>query len=154
MKIDINNLQRTCRPNIPRIRKLIRGLMRKAQTLDRAARWSEISVVLFDNRQIRDINAQLLDIDEVTDVISLRYAAVPGDGTNLTGEIYVNVQRAAERRRAPWNASRELALYLAHGCDHLMNSRDDTGAGYRRMRRRELKWLREKDISTLAGKIL
>jgi len=154
MKIEINNLQRFCRPDIQRIRNLVHGLMQKANALDRNTSWSEISIIFLDNKRIKALKARLFGIDEVTDVISQRYAAIPGDNRKLTGEIYVNVQRAIENSTARWDASRELALYLAHGCDHLMNSRDDTRDGYTRMRRRELNWLRGKKIAGLTGKTL
>jgi len=37
---------------------------------------------------------------------------------------------------------RELALYLAHGCDHLAGADDATPRQRAAMRRRELRWLR------------
>ncbi|MBQ3810327.1 MAG: hypothetical protein II839_05855, partial [Kiritimatiellae bacterium] len=46
-----------------------------------------------------------------------------------------------DERALRWNADAELALYLAHGFDHLAGSDDATAAGYRAMRRRELRWL-------------
>ena len=46
-------------------------------------------------------------------------------------------------------ADRELALYLAHGCDHLTGADDATPAGRARMRRRELGWLRELALTRL-----
>jgi len=150
MKIEVKNRQQLCRPNIPKIRKLVRQLMKMALKLDPGTRWSEISVVLLDNSGIRDMNRHFLDKDNVTDVLSLRYAPVPGDNEYLTGEIFVNIQRAFQCPSKPgskWNASRELALYLAHGCDHLMNSTDYKDSGYRRMRRRELGWLKEPAIT-------
>lgn len=63
-----------------------------------------------------------------------------------TAEIFVNVERAAQVRPCSrkWNASRELALYIAHGCDHLISGEDDARDDERkRMRARELRWLRE-----------
>lgn len=150
MKIEINNRQKLCLPDIAGIKKLVQLLMHKAASLDPTARWGEISVVLTDDDCIRPLKAHYFDRNEVTDVISLRYDPLPGDGEMLTGELFVNVQRAllvAQKARPGWSASRELALYLAHGCDHLMNSTDDNEAGYRRMRRRELSWLNDPAIS-------
>ncbi len=87
-----------------------------------------------------------------TDAITLPYAATPFGPAR--GEILVcpAVARAAaadrtrlellpEERDMPWSADLELALYVAHGFDHLAGSDDSTAAGYRAMRHRELKWL-------------
>jgi len=157
MKIEINNRQELYRPSISRIRLLVRHLMKLAGKLEPCAKWSEISVVLLDNSGIKALNKQLLDKNGFTDVLSLRYDPVPGDTGCLTGEIFVNVQRAfqcARKTRDGWDASREFALYLAHGCDHLMNSTDYDNAGYNRMRRRELGWLKKHTIAALSSNLL
>ncbi|MBR2839203.1 MAG: rRNA maturation RNAse YbeY, partial [Kiritimatiellae bacterium] len=80
-----------------------------------------------------------------TDVITQRYDPMPGEAPGVYGELYVNVDqalRAAPRRRG-WSPAKELLLYVAHGIDHLSGADDLDSAGYRRMRRRELGWLRE-----------
>lgn len=157
MKIEINNRQKICRPAITNIRKLAGKLMKLAGKLDPAAAWGELSVVLTDNDCIRELKARLFNISEVTDVISLRYEEAPGDHGLLTGEIFVNVQRALEhsqKTRQGWNASKELSLYLAHGCDHLMNSTDYDQKGYRLMRKRELNWLKNPQIADLSTRLI
>lgn len=119
--------------------------MAKAAALDPPTAWQSVSLVLTDDAGITQVNRQYLGVAGPTDVISLRYAPIPGDRDGLDGEIIVNVERAAGegRRRARWSGSRELALYIAHGCDHLAGETDGDDAGRRRMRRRELRWLRE-----------
>ena len=104
--------------------------------------WGEISIVLVDDKGSREVNAAHLGHDYPTDVISFNYDHVPGvSGTGLCGEIVVNVQQAI-RTGARWQGTAyELALYLAHGCDHLAGEDDATPAQRRRMRRRELRWL-------------
>jgi ssRNA-specific RNase YbeY (16S rRNA maturation enzyme) len=101
---------------------------------------------------MRGINQRCFGLPGFTDVISLRYDALPGEEGPGNGEIVVNVQLAVEegerRRRSKsrqgrWGPLQELALYLAHGCDHLSGASDDDPAGRRRMRRRELRWLKE-----------
>ena len=71
-------------------------------------------------------------------------------------EIIVNAERAwlAGSRRRGWSPSRELALYIAHGCDHLNDERDTTPAGRRRMRRRELHWLAQVNLPTVFASAL
>ena len=76
-----------------------------------------------------------------TDVVTQAYAAVPGVGA-ATAELVVNAERAlAEGRGRPGGPARELALYLAHGLDHLAGADDDVPARRRAMRRRETAWL-------------
>ena len=110
--------------------------------------WNEIAVILTDDRGIVPLNQAFLAKAEVTDVISFQYEPVPGDGDLRCGDIVVNVEQALRRgrpSRSMAKPSRELALYIAHGCDHLTGGTDDDPAGVRRMRRRELRWLRRAD---------
>lgn len=65
-----------------------------------------------------------------------------------SAEVFVNVERAVllGESSKKWSASKELALYIAHGCDHLITGEDDAQADERkRMRGRELRWLKEID---------
>lgn len=96
-----------------------------------------------DDAGIAQVNRALLDHAGPTDVITARYLAVPGEEEGDIAELYINVERAVHLATARWPAGRELALYLAHGCDHLAGEVDDTLPRQTRMRRRELKWLRD-----------
>lgn len=76
-----------------------------------------------------------------TDVVAQSYATVPGV-CGASAEVVLNAERArAEGQTRPGGAARELALYLAHGLDHLAGSDDRTPALRRAMRRRETRWL-------------
>ncbi len=157
MKIEINNRQKSWHPRINNIKKLIRKLMYKAMPLSPKLKWSEISVVLMNDEQIRECKTKLFDIREITDVISLRYNPMPGENNLYSGEIFVNIQRAithSAKIKQRWTASKELSLYLAHGCDHLMDSTDYDKQGYLRMRRRELNWLKDLEIAKLSTNLL
>jgi len=99
--------------------------------------------VLMDDIGIRRVNLQCLKRTAVTDVISFRYAPSPEHPGICDGEIVVNVQRAVDVGPAYGGIARELALYAAHGCDHLSGADDRTAAERARMRRRELRWLAE-----------
>ncbi len=116
-------------------------LMDQTARLNPRRTWRGVSVVLLDDSSIARINRLYLDRTHATDVISFAAPlAAPGGGWQ--GEIFVNVQRACvigTGRRG--GAETELALYLAHGADHLAGSGDYTDADRRRMRRRELRWL-------------
>jgi len=118
--------------------------MSRAHRLDRFTVWGDIVVMLTNDSQIAVVKAHVFDRDEVTDVIALRYEAMPGIDDGATAELFVNVHRACQSPpRRGWSRAQELALYLAHGCDHLTGASDDTEAERIRMRRRELRWLRE-----------
>ena len=82
-----------------------------------------------------------MERDEVTDVLSFDYAPLPGETDTPSAEIVVNVERA--RRVGPryGGVDRELALYIAHGCNHLTGADDSTIRDRERMRRRERRWL-------------
>lgn len=119
--------------------------MRKAATDPECPDWHELAVVLVDDEQIRHVKQEYFGRGEVTDVVSVSYDPVPGDPDGCDADIVVNVQQAdregAARAGADWSRDHELALYIAHGCDHLCGGRDDDKAGHDAMRRRELTWL-------------
>jgi len=76
-----------------------------------------------------------------TDVVSQAYAAVPGVEA-ATAELVLNAERAQiEGLQRPGGPSREFALYLAHGLDHLAGYEDDTPERREAMRQRETAWL-------------
>lgn len=93
---------------------------------------------------MRLLNARHLGRDEATDVLCYDYPDIPGLPGTGVAEIVLNVEQALRAaRRARWDASRELALYLAHGFDHLAGANDASLRERRAMRRRELRWLRQ-----------
>ena len=121
--------------------------------------WREISILLTNDAGIRALNNRYLGRSESTDVLSFVYDPLPGEGELPSAEVVVNVQRAVEEglrlrgsRRAggkAWGPSYELALYLAHGCNHLTGMNDDTPHGRQRMRRREMAWVRAAETEGL-----
>lgn len=122
---------------------LAQFLMDKARRLCPDVSWGEITVLVTDHQGIRTINQTHLGKTDSTDVISFRHSPMPGDQNLTTGDIVVNVECAAELTDSSSTAHHELALYIAHGCDHLAGSTDEDTASRRRMRRRELHWLKE-----------
>ena len=87
-----------------------------------------------------------------TDVISLRYDPIPGEAAAMTGEVFVNVELAVQATQ--FGPERELALYIAHGIDHLAGESDADPRGRARMRRRELRWLRKAEAADLIEGLL
>lgn len=152
MRIDVVNSQNICVPHISGIKQLTALFMSQTAMLAPSVKWNLVSVVLTDNCGIRLLKQTHFGIYEVTDVISLRYDPIPGEASGRTGEIAVNAQRALEvRTKRSWNADKELALYIAHGCDHFTGADDRTNAGRARMRRRELEWLKKAEKAGLVG---
>ena len=130
--------------------------MARVQKLNRDIAWGEISFVLTNDCDIQRINQAHLGCESVTDVISFLFDPIPGDDGVMSAEVIVNTDRAVEEgaRRHNWNASRELALYLAHGCNHLLGETDNDDAGRKRMRRRELRWLRGASDQSMLDSLL
>ena len=104
----------------------------------------EVTVVLQNDAQSDRTHRAIMDVAGATDVITQRYDAMPGEEPGVYGELYVNVERAlsAAPARRGWSAEKELLLYVAHGMDHLAGEDDLEERGRRRMRRRELAWVR------------
>lgn len=118
--------------------------MERIEVLEPARTWSSLTVILTDDAGMTRVQQATFGRTESTDVVSLRYDPVPPETQAGDGEVVVNVQRAhAVGRRA--GPARELALYLAHGCNHLTGASDHTPALRAAMRRTETAWLEEAD---------
>lgn len=136
-----------------------RAAARRGQTVD----FGDVVLGFVGPAAIARIHRQALGLPGETDVITLAYAAAPG--TPACAEIFVNPALAFRRgtdraaldltaaeRRLPWSPDHELALYIAHGFDHLSGADDADSAGFAAMRRRELVWIRRADgLGLVAG---
>ncbi len=113
----------------------------------------EVSVVLQDDDGSDEAHRAVMGVEGATDVITQGFDAMPGEEAGVYGELYVNCDRAlsAAPGRAGWSPAKELLLYIAHGMDHLSGADDHAPRDYARMRRRELRWLREFSASIMRG---
>ncbi len=117
------------------------GLVRAAADAALGAEHSSgpdaVTVLLSDDRKLRDLNRQFNDEDSVTDVLSFNDVdgwhngsppadlaedpfAAPGDGPRL-GEIVISLEqtkRQADEQSVPFE--RELAMLTVHGVLHLL----------------------------------
>jgi ssRNA-specific RNase YbeY (16S rRNA maturation enzyme) len=130
-----------------------------AAHLDSSAtrRWIGLTVIVTDDAGSRTVKTRCFGKAVTTDVVAAAYAPVPGDEpSGWTADVVVNAERAVAvaRKSAAWSPARELALYLAHGIDHLCGGRDNTVRGRQTMRSRELRWLRNADRKGLIGPLL
>ena len=105
----------------------------------------EVSIVLQDDIGSDEAHTAVMGIRGATDVITQRYDAMPPEEDGVSGELYVNCERAmtAFPPVRGWSAVKELLLYVAHGMDHLSGADDLTERERSRMRSRELRWMKE-----------
>jgi len=137
MNITVTQQQKDGRISVVRLRRLAVWLIGRA-----GLRFSALEILLTDDAGIVTANHAVFGRDYVTDVISLAYPPLPGEQGGA-GELIINVAMAArEGASRAGGLDRELALYLAHGCDHLAGADDATPHQRAAMRRRELRWLR------------
>ena len=114
--------------------------------------YADVSITFLGDRDISRIHEEALGVGGTTDVITLPYAPAPG--IPASAEIFINTALACSRGRnrtslelvgdesnRTWSPAHELALYLAHGFDHLAGNVDHTTAGFTAMRKREIKWV-------------
>ena len=108
-------------------------------------RFRSVTVILQHDDESDAVHRAIMGVDGATDVITQRYDAMPPEPAGVYGELYVNVDQAmrAAPKRSGWSVAKELLLYVAHGMDHLSGADDHSPADYWRMRRRELRWIRE-----------
>jgi len=138
-KVEITDLQDHVRIGKRTILRAVRHVIKEE---GRAAR--SLSIVLTDNRHIRDLSNEYLQRDAVTDVISFPLEDPEGpqghpshDGT-INGEIIASAERAYEQAQAiHGNPEAELLLYIVHGLLHLIGYDDRTPQDARRMHARE-----------------
>lgn len=145
LTLTILNSQRAAKLDARAVRRLAKWLLGRAASCDPCSgAWGNVTVVLRDDAGMAEVNRVHLGRESTTDVIVYRYTPQPGEAAAVDGDLLVNVERArveGRRRRRAWGPDAELALYLAHACDHFAGADDATPAGRRAMRRRELAWL-------------
>ena len=97
--------------------------------------------MLTNDEGITQPNHEFLGKKQPTDVISFRYDPIPGEKDEATGDLIVNVECALREGPVHDGPDAELALYIAHGFDHLSGSEDDTPAKRAAMHHTEKRWL-------------
>lgn len=142
MKTPLSNNQSSLRIHMPAATALVRKLGDCLAEADPETCWSEVSVFLTDDAGILPVNREFFGKNRSTDVISFRYDPDPGeDGTS--GELLVNAQCAANEGPTHDGVAAELALYMAHGFNHLAGADDNTPQKRAAMRRTETHRLSE-----------
>jgi rRNA maturation RNase YbeY len=137
------NKQKNHPVQLQKLQKLSDWISQKLEIKTAPAVWGEVSIVLMDDEGITQTNREYFSKNSPTDVISFRYDPVPGEMEQLTGDLVVNVDRAMQEGSARGDVDYELALYIAHGFDHLSGAEDDTLEKHKKMRASETAWLRK-----------
>lgn len=109
--------------------------------------WSEVSIVFLDDEGITQTNREYFGKNRPTDVISFRYDPIPGEEELFSGDLLINVDRAVQEGTVRGDIHYELALYIAHGLDHLAGAEDNTPEKQKKMHATETAWLRQADTS-------
>lgn len=95
---------------------------------------AELSILVTDDHEIRELNRRYRRLDRATDVLSF-----PMDG-RILGDVVLSAETAA--RRAPRRPEREMTFYLVHGVLHLCGYDHEKADERRRMRAREREMMR------------
>jgi probable rRNA maturation factor len=143
MKTSILNQQKNHPIRIQQLQKLTDWLGKKVEAVTAPERWEEVCIVLVDDEGITRTNREYFGKERPTDVISFRYDPVPGEHDALTGDLIINVDRAVQVGPEHNGADYELALYIAHGFDHLAGADDATDEQQSEMHATETAWLEE-----------
>jgi len=81
----------------------------------------EISLLLTDDKRIRELNKEYRDKDSSTDVLSFSMAKDPFKEGGMLGDIAISLETAGEQaHEAAIHLERELAFLFIHGVLHLM----------------------------------
>jgi probable rRNA maturation factor len=154
MKTTVINRQQTHPIHPAKLQKLSDWLASKLEVRTAPAAWSEVTLVLVDDEGITATNRDYFGKNRPTDVISFRYDPIPGEEDEYSGDLVVNVDRAVQEGTARGKLDYELALYIAHGFDHLSGADDDTPETRKKMRSTETAWLRKAAAEGLVEGIL
>jgi probable rRNA maturation factor len=154
MKTTVINRQQNHPIQLEKIQRLTDWLGGKLEAKTAPAIWSEVSIILVDDEGITQTNREYFGKNRPTDVISFRYDPIPGEADEWSGDLVVNVDRAMQEGTTRGNVDYELALYIAHGFDHLNGAEDDTPEKRKKMHTAEAAWLRKAAAEGLIDRIV
>ncbi len=119
------------------IRKVARTILSASGCPD-----AQLSILIVDDANIREINRDYLNKDRPTNVISFAMQEGPGAGVqpDLLGDVIISAETAArDAAEAGLDTESELCFLLLHGILHLLGYDHERGsaAEAKRMRKRE-----------------
>lgn len=81
----------------------------------------EISLLLSDDKRMKNLNADYRGLKKTTDVLSFPGGPKNIEGKTNLGDIIVSVQRArAQARKSGWTIKKEIERLIVHGFLHLL----------------------------------
>jgi probable rRNA maturation factor len=82
----------------------------------------ELTIVLSDDEQLRQLNHEFLDVDAPTDVLAFPAShSDPESGARYLGDVLISIPRAeAQAQAAGHSLEAEVQLLVVHGILHLM----------------------------------
>ena len=110
-----------------------------------------VDIAIVDDHSMRQLNAQYLQHDRPTDVLSF---VLEREASSLEGQIVVSIDTAV--REAPqfgWSSDEELLLYVVHGALHLVGLNDKTAEEIVQMRAAETQYLKQLGIRQAVGRL-
>ena len=121
--VSITNQQRT--EKTPKVLKdLIRATVNAVLDYEDVSVESEMSVLLVDDRSIRDLNRDFRQIDRPTDVLSFPsgdYPLAEGDDYLYVGDMALSLERARKQAEEYGHTyEREVAFLTAHSVLHCL----------------------------------
>lgn len=136
--VQIHHATRALEPQL--CRRVLRHVLEQQN-----AAVAELTLVLADHETVYQLNRQYLDHDYTTDVLAFGYGE---EGAPIDGEIYVDLDTAAERHAEfDTDFEQEALRYAIHGLLHLLGYRDKTDSDKQIMHALEDRYLRETGVS-------
>lgn len=126
---------------------LIENVIKRAIEEEGLEEEAEVSVILVDNKQIKELNCDFRGVDRETDVLSFPAIDYEEDeqsdinldtGDLILGDIAISVEKAAEQAREYGHSFyREIGFLTAHGMFHLLGYDHETEEEAAQMRSKE-----------------
>ena len=91
------------------------------EALKRAGCQGDLTVVLTDNRTIKNLNREYRKNDSITDVLSFQSDEIdPQTNVRYLGDIIISVEKANEQAKQNGRSFfEEMTMLIVHGCLHL-----------------------------------
>ncbi len=138
--IDIKNIQKI-KVDIDRLKRLANFIFQEEKT---GKSGDYLSIILVDDKKIKEINKKYHYINQTTDVLAFNLS----EKGIFIGDIVISVE-TGNRKAKELNVSleNELFLYLTHGILHLLEYNDNSEKEYKLMKKREEEILRNFQVS-------
>ena len=139
MQVLITNEQTECVVDCKKLERQVRNILISLQCEKK-----EISILLADDKKIRELNRHYRGLDRSTDVLSFPQHEGDKQGLNphLLGDVVVSTVTARRQStQHKLSLEEELVLLLTHGILHLLgydHERSDEEAHYMKEKTREL----------------